>query len=345
MRRVTLPFEEVASVLRLIEAAQRAYKGSSRGSGRRSGLEFMSSLEREVYALHRELLEGAYQPGPFRHFWVCDRKPRFISAAPFRDRVVHHSLTSLMSPALERYADPHSYACRPGKGLHRALRYAQRLSQRHPWALRLDVEHYFETLPHAPLEALVARLFKGPRALALLSQFIRHAPLGCIPGRGLPIGNLTSQHLANLYLGPLDHALRRELKVGGYLRYMDDLTIFGGSKAELWAVERFISERLSALGLRLKPSATQLTPVTRGVPLLGFRVSPTHLRFDASRLRRYRRRRRTLDRQWLRGQEHDALRARSEALSAWASVGDTFTLRQRHAGRLALRALGDEQKG
>ena len=337
MKRALISLEDIASTERLMASARRAYKGSARGGGWRSGLPFMCELEREVYALRCELLEGRYQPGPFRHFWVCDRKPRFISAAPFRDRVVHHSLTELMSPRLERYADDHSYACRPGKGLHRAVRYAQQLSQRHTWALRLDVAHYFETLPHEPLKELVRRLFKGERALLLLECFINHAPLGCEPGRGLPIGNLTSQHLANLYLGPLDHTLRRELGVGGYLRYMDDLTLFGHSKAELREAERFVASRLQALGLTLKPSATELTPVHKGVPLLGFRVFPTHVRFDARRLRRYRRKRKTLDQLWLRGHESDELRARSEALSAWASVADTFTLRQNHVRRLLMR--------
>ena len=333
MRRAILKIEEIACPLRLMRAAQRAYKGSA------AALAFMCDLDREVMQLRRELLSGEYRPGDFRHFWICDRKPRFISAAPFRDRVVHHSLTALMTPRLEQYADPHSYACRPGRGLHRALRYARGRSQAHPWALRLDVAHYFETLPHAPLKALTRRLFKGEAALTLLDHLIDHAPLGCEAGRGLPIGNLTSQHLANLYLTPLDYAIRRDPRVSAYLRYMDDLTLFGESKEALWGALEGVESHLDAWGLKLKGSVTELYPTARGVPLLGFRVFPTHTRLTAPRLRRYRRRRRALDREWRRWGESERLRARSEALGAWVASAHTFKMRQRHALRVG-GALG-----
>ncbi|MBM4292645.1 MAG: RNA-dependent DNA polymerase [Deltaproteobacteria bacterium] len=334
MRRALLKLEEVACPLRLMDAARRAYKGGA------EALAFVCDLDREAMALRRELLSGEYRPGAFRHFWVCDRKPRFISAAPFRDRVVHHSLTALMAPRLEQHADPHSYACRPGRGLHRALRYARGRCRAHPWALRLDVAHYFETIPHDPLKALTRRLFKGDAALALLDRFIDHAPEGCAPGRGLPIGNLTSQHLANLYLTPLDHALRRDPRVSAYLRYMDDLTLFGESKEALWGAHEEVSAHLAAWGLRLKPSATELCPTALGVPLLGFRVFPTHTRLTAPRLRRYRRRRRALDRAWRRWGDSERLRALSESLTAWVSTASTFEMRRRHARRLAGEGAG-----
>jgi RNA-directed DNA polymerase len=335
MKRTLIKLEEVADFDALTLAAHRAFKGSRTRSRSRAGLNFILNIEDEVISLRRALLSGTYRPGEFRHFWICDRKPRFISAAPFCDRVVHHSLTALMSPRLERYADPHSYACRPQRGLHKAVRYAQTLTRRHPWALRLDIAHYFETLPHPPLKVLLRRLFKGDPALRLADLFIDHAPIGCESGRGLPIGNLTSQHFANLYLSRLDHAIRRDLGVSGYLRYMDDLTLFGPDKKTLWRAHEFIKTYLhQQLDLQLKESVTQVTPTRRGVPLLGFRIFPTHVRFDPSRLRRYRHRRRVLDQRWRAGEESDRLRAQSEALGAWASVADTFNMRRAHTQRL-----------
>ena len=339
MRRTSLNLDHLADFFRLCRAAHRAYKAKRDRNGRllsHQSLAFMLNVEDEVITLQRELLSNSYTPGPFRHFWVCDRKPRFISAAPFRDRVVHHSLTALLSPRLERYADPHSYACRPQRGLHRAIHYAQKLSNRYQWALRLDVAHYFETLPHQPLKDQLRRLFKGDPTLAIADRFIDHAPLGCAQGRGLPIGNLTSQHYANLYLGQLDHALRQEFKIGGYLRYMDDMTLFAQDKKTLQAAHRFVATFLQErLSLTLKDSATRLGPSRLGIPLLGFRVFPSHIRFDRSRLKRYRLKRRQLDQLWRKGLDEEELRPRSEALSAWAQVANTYQMRRRHAYRLA----------
>ena len=339
MRRTLIELSEVAEFTRLRASAKNAYKAKFTKQGLlkpNAGLNFMLDLDEHIVTLQREILTQTYRPGHFRHFWICDRKPRFISAAPFRDRVVHHSLCSLLLPRLERYADHHSYACRPQRGLHRALHYAQNQTRRYGWALRLDIAHYFETVNHELVKQQLRRLFKGKQALALADLFIEHAPQGCQAGQGLPIGNLTSQHFANMFLGQVDHALRHEFKVGAYLRYMDDLTIFAQSKSELHEAHHFVKYFVEQkLKLQLKESATRLGPCHLGVPLLGFRVFPTHIRFDRSRMKRYRQKRAFLDQKWKVYGEHDQLRARSEALSAWASVANTFTMRQRHSQRLS----------
>jgi len=144
------------------------------------------------------------------------------------------------------------------------------------------------------------------------------------------------EHYANLYLGQLDHALRQEFKVAGYLRYMDDMTLFARDKRTLQDahhfVDTFLKERLC---LNLKDAATRLGPTRLGVPLLGFRVFPSHIRFDRSRLKRYRFKRRQLDQLWRKGVNEEDLRPRSEALSSWAQVANTYHMRRRHAYRLA----------
>ena len=348
MRRSLIELNEVADFIRLRHSAKKAYKAKFTRQGLlkpNAGLNFMLDLDEHLITLQQEVLSQSYRPGPFRHFWICDRKPRFISAAPFRDRVVHHSLCSLLLPRLERYADPHSYACRPGRGLHRALGYAQTQAQRYEWALRLDIAHYFETVNHELIKLQLRRLFKGKKALALADLFIEHAPQNCTIGQGLPIGNLTSQHFANMFLGQLDHALRQEFGVSAYLRYMDDMTIFAPCKSDLQQAHDFVRHFVeNKLQLSLKDKATRLGPTRLGISLLGFRVFPSHIRFDASRMRRYRKRRYQLDQKWKDYGEHDSLRAQSEALSAWAMVANSFTMRQHHSVRLTryLDLLKDE---
>ena len=338
MKRDLLTIEALTDFHFLYQSAHKAYKSKRWSNGQlkaSASLHFMMNLEDELVRLKREILNGVYQPGEFNHFWICDRKPRFISAAPFRDRVVHHALTHLMHKRLDRYADAHSYACRAKYGLHKAVRYCQTQCRRYPWSLRLDIAHYFENIPHEALKKQVRRLFKGNQVLRIVDQFIEHAPQGCAQGRGIPIGNLTSQHFANMYLGQLDHAIRQNCDLSAYLRYMDDLVFFGKSKKELDEVHTFVAHYLwKFMKLNLKSSATLLSPTRLGVPFLGFRIFPHYIRFDRSRMKRYRRKRRMLDRLSKKVGYEETVRVRSEALSAWAKVADTYTMRRRHAERV-----------
>jgi retron-type reverse transcriptase len=171
---------------------------------------FLMDAERECLRLQRSLRAApdrtdAWRPGSARTFCIRDPKPRQITQLPFADRVVHHALCAVVDPLLERYAIFDSYACRPGKGQHAALRRAQRFVATRPggWAVKGDVASYFASIPHDPLLALLARRVREPEVLHVLERIVRAYPSG--PGRGLPIGALTSQHLANLYLGALDH--------------------------------------------------------------------------------------------------------------------------------------------
>ncbi|MCO5164975.1 MAG: reverse transcriptase/maturase family protein [Planctomycetes bacterium] len=215
-----------------------------------------------------------------------DPKRRTITVAPFRDRVVHHALIAAIAPTLERGMDPDSFGCRAGKGTDGALARAQALARRHPWVLRADVAAFFASVPHDVLLGQVARLFKDGRLLCLLDRIVR---AGGESGRGLPIGHLTSQWLANLYLTPLDRHLRRRPEVLGYARYMDDLVIFGPSAAALRGTRAALAAFLAEpLGLALNPRATQSHRVRDGFPFLGFRVRRGGLGLRASTWRRLR---------------------------------------------------------
>ena len=326
MRRAGDLFDGVADFGTLIRAARRAALGKK---DRPEVASFLTDLEHEVLRLQRELLEGSYRPGPYRTFRVRDPKPRTISAAPFRDRVVHHAICAALEPVLERFSVFHSYACRKGKGTKAAVLEAQRIARGRPYFLKIDVRRFYETADHAVLRGLLRRRLKDRRFLALLDVIIDHGAPGSERGKGLPIGNLTSQHLANLYLGALDHHVTARLGVRSYTRYMDDCLMGGDEKRTLWRwhdeVERYLAEHLR---LELRDEATRLAPTSEGIPFLGFRIWPSLIRFDGRRKRRYSAHLRAVDRELREGRRDEAQAARSAtSLVGWSEHADTLGLR------------------
>ena len=322
--RVTL--EQVASFANLVAAAGRAISGHR---GTRAAQRLLFELEPTVLALQRELLAMTWRPGPFRTFTVFEPKERRIAAAPMADRVVHHALCGPLTPVFEAGAIAHSYACRVGKGAHKAAAHAQALARRCRYFLKADVRHYFDSVDHTVLRAMLAERIDDGRVLELLGRIIDHQPPGAIPGRGIPIGNLSSQHFANLYLAPLDRAMVAR-HGGRYLRYMDDLLLFGDDKAGLHRARADAAALLGErLRLELKAAGTFVAPVTQGVPFVGRRIFPGTVRLaHASRSRFVRTWRRRL--RQLGGGLLDAERflRSAESLVGHLRHLDTFNLRQ-----------------
>jgi len=325
VRREGHLFERIASFEALCAAARRAGRGLTH---RPAVAGFLVDLEPEVLALQRELRDGSYRPRPLASFAIADPKPRIIRAAAFRDRVVHHGLCAAMEPSFERFADFDSYACRPGKGNHAAVTRVQGLGRRHRWFARLDVARFFDSVDHGVLLGQLRRRFKDRRALSLVEVLLEAG--SCTPGRGLPIGNLTSQHFANFHLGHLDHHARQHLRPGGWVRYMDDVVLFGPDRGtlrrQLRGAEAYLAEEL---GLALRPDATRVAPVSSGIPFLGFRVWPAVVRLDPRTRRRFRRRARVLERRYRRGEIDEAARLRSASgLIGWTEQADARGLRR-----------------
>ena len=272
-----------------------AFKRAARGKRSRwdvAGFEY--DLEANLLELQDELRAQTYRPSPYHNFTVYDPKPRLISAAPFRDRVVHHALCNVIEPLFERRFIDDSYACRVGKGTHAALDRAQMYAQRYPYVLKCDVQHFFPRMDHAVLRAQFRRVIRDPQTLWLIDQILDggagiHAAEAApyFPGddlfaalrpHGLPIGNLTSQFWANVYLNPLDHFVKRELKCVAYLRYVDDFLLFAADKSVLHAWKKQLIEFAASLRLHLHEPEAAVFPVEAGVPFLGWRVYPDHRR-------------------------------------------------------------------
>lgn len=273
------------------ENLESAMRCAARGKAdRRPVQRFLGDAEKELLVLQEDLRTGTYRPRPYTQFRIRDPKPRTISCADFRDRVVHHAVCDVAGPLLERRMVSDSYACRAGKGTHRAVLQAQRYCRRFRYYLKLDVRKFFESVDHEILVGLLRRLFREQPLRDLLETVVRHPVPKSAAGKGLPIGNLTSQWFANLYLDGLDHAVKEQWRFRGHVRYMDDIVLWADDKTDLWWALAAVRDWLSAQRrLALKDGATRLAPTAEGLPFLGLRVYPHALRLQRRRYRRLQR--------------------------------------------------------
>ncbi len=265
--------EKIADAENLRLAFWKASKGKR---GKADCVAFRERLDENLAALGVELLADDVPVGDYHYFKVHDPKERLICAATFRERVLHHALMNMCEPVLERAAVFDSYACRKGKGRLLAVARAQDYARTHRWFLKMDIRKYFDSIHQATLRELLGRKFKDPALLGVFDRII--GSYHTMPGRGLPIGNLTSQHFANFYLDSLDRFLKETLRRGAYVRYMDDFVVWGDSGRELREVCERVRVFLAAeLKLELKGD-TAINRTAFGMDFLGYRLFPGTLR-------------------------------------------------------------------
>ncbi|MFZ6029742.1 MAG: reverse transcriptase domain-containing protein [Chloroflexota bacterium] len=310
-----------------------AYRKARKGKRSKSSVAaFEYNQEEELLRLRDELQSETWQPGGYSSFYVHDPKKRLISAAPFRDRVVHHALCNLIEPIWERLFIAESYANRVGKGTHRAIVKASQFARCYAYVLQCDVVQFFPTLDHALLLVELERYLHDPATLRLCAKILASSPgANC----GLPIGNLTSQIWANVYLNPFDHFVKRELRCTAYLRYVDDFLLFADDKAMLHAWKTAIVQRTARLKLALHEP--QVYPVINGIPFLGFRIYPTHRRLKRRKGIAFQRRFARLYRRWKLGEiSRQSLDDTARSWAAHVRWGDTYGLRKAVLGRFCL---------
>lgn len=270
------------------ESLFRAWESFRSGKGGRADVrEFECGLERNIFALHRELRSQEYRHGPYQAFTVCDPKPRRIHKAGVRDRIVHHAVFAALEPLFDPSFFAHSYSCRKGKGTHRAVRtvnaWLRQVSgngRRPCFALQCDVHRFFESVSHPTLLDLVARRIHDPEALRLVANIVGSFATGSAdlgPPKGLPLGNLTSQLFANIYLGELDQFLKHGLRVTRYARYTDDFVIVSADPGELVSyigpIRAFLQDKLQ---LHLHPRKVTIRKFRQGIDFLGYVLLPHH---------------------------------------------------------------------
>ncbi|MBI9104605.1 MAG: RNA-directed DNA polymerase [Spirochaetales bacterium] len=221
MKRKGSLFEIIASEENLKVASWKAMRGKRT---KRDVLLFNLNFEENLTALRKDLLDGTIAIGNYHYFQVHEPKERTICAASFPERILHHAIMNVCLPVFENYQIYDSYACREGKGTHKALLRAFHFSKSTPFFLKVDIRKYFDSIDHIILKNLLCRKFKDEKLLELLYRIIDSYETA--PGKGLPIGNLTSQHMANFYLGRADHYIKEELGTRRYVRYMDDFVLW-----------------------------------------------------------------------------------------------------------------------
>jgi retron-type reverse transcriptase len=282
-----------------------AWRKSMRGKRSRPDVAlFAQNLAENLLTLQDDLQTEQYLPQPYRSFTIADPKPRLISAAPFADRVVHHALCNILEPLFETKFIFDSYACRKGKGTHAAVLRAQQFSRRYAYVLQCDIEHCFPRIDHAILHQQFQRVIACQSTLKLCEKILTGGALihlntppayfagddlfAALRPRGLPIGNLTSQFWANVYLNALDQFVKHGLKIRGYVRYVDDFLLFANDKNTLHEAHQKITQFCGQeLRLTLHERRAQVFPTQTGIPFLGWRIFSSHLRLRARNARTF----------------------------------------------------------
>ena len=244
---------------------------------------FTKDKEDNLETVRNDILGLSYEPSEYRYFKVYEPKERQIMALPFYDRVVQHAINNVLEPIFNQRFIFHSYACRKTKGMHAAsdtlqewLYEWQKFHQDQPlYAIKADIHHYFQSINHDVLKAEIRKVIKDAGALVLIDRIIDHN--GQMPdGIGIPVGNLTSQLFANIYLNKLDQYIKHMLGAKYYMRYMDDFILLSPDKEQLrhWLedIERFLRDELK---LELNPKTTILA-AKNGIDFVGYKHRATH---------------------------------------------------------------------
>jgi len=266
MKRYGNLFETAFSMDNLYRAYLDARKGKRT---RRACFEFEKHLGANLYALYKALHDGTYKPDPYFRFVVYEPKRRIIHAPTFRDVVVQHAIYRTIYGIFNRSFISTSFACRVGYGTHKAARCTRLAMKRHngeDYILKLDVRKFFYSIQRSILRKLIERKIKDKRFVDIMMMFAEmETPLG------IPIGNLLSQIYALIYLNPLDHFIKRVLKIKDYVRYVDDFLSIGFPRAKCIELKKTIVEFLhSTLGLALSKCTIQ--KIRKGVNFCGYRI-------------------------------------------------------------------------
>lgn len=312
---------------------------------RKDVLIFTKDKEENLDRVRNDILGLAYEPGEYRYFKVYEPKERQIMALPFYDRVVQHAINNVLEPIFNKRFISHSYACRKDKGMHAASDALQcwlydwdKYHKDQPlYAIKADIHHYFQSITHEILKAEIRNIIKDKQALVLIERIIDHN--GQMPdGVGIPVGNLTSQLFANIYLNKLDQYAKHMLGVGMYVRYMDDFIILSPDKEKLryWLaeIERFLRDELR---LELNPKTTILA-AKNGIDFVGYKHRATHRKVRPDSIKRIKK---TI-KKYERGKiTKEQLQKSIQSWTGHAGHADSYNLRK----KIITLAQAAEEKG
>ena len=252
-------------------------------------MDFELNLEKNIFNLYRDLKNGTYKHGAYKGFWIHDPKLRRIHKATVRDRVLHHAIFKVLNPIFEPTFTPNSFSCRIGKGTHKGmkklaemLRTVSQNNTRQCYALKCDIRKFFDSIDHTVLIGILERRIKDGKVMNLMREIVGSFETNkrnLFDRRGVPIGNLTSQIFANIFMNEFDQFVKHELKVKYYARYTDDFIIVFTDKRYLKnlipAIQDFLETKLC---LELHPKKVHITKHIRGVDFLGYVILHEHIK-------------------------------------------------------------------
>ena len=330
MKRKGHLFEQVCSFDNLMFSVKEAIKGKKHNQ---TIARFYLNAEHEVLKLQEDLLSGRYRPMPYTCFYIYEPKKRHICAANIRDRVAHHAICHVIGGIFENSFIYDSYACRENKGAHRAVKRVQSFCRQGKYFLKSDIKKFFASIDHLILKKLIREKIKDSTLLRLMEIIIDTPYSGQTNGngKGLPIGNLTSQWWANLYLNHFDHYIKDDLGIKKYVRYMDDFIFFSNDKSTLHALREKMSAFLDVnLKLELKERATYIAPISQGIPFLGFSIYPGIIRLKRETKARFRRNYNRMKKKYSTGQIGEEPFLRSvHSMIGHITHADTLCLRRK----------------
>ena len=283
MKRVNGLMPEIADMNNLELAFWKAKKGKEAKLEIRR---FQIDLQTNLLELRRQLLSENIILGNYHFFRIYDPKERNICAADFSERVVHHAVMNVCAPYFEKHFIYDTYACRVAKGTHKALERAIIYQRKYRYFLKMDVRKYFDSIDHVRLKNSLRRIFKDKQLLSFFDNLIDSYTLSEDEGKGLPIGNLTSQYLANFYLSFVDHYVKEKLLIGAYVRYMDDMVLWSNDKKDLMDKGKNLQYYMQE-EFKLDLKQFYLQAANKGLPFLGFLIKNTKVELQQKTKKRF----------------------------------------------------------
>ena len=279
MKKCSVTYDDIISVENVLCAWREFVKGKR---NKKDVQEFQLRLMDNILSLHYELVSETYTHGPYEAFNISDPKPRSIHKATVRDRLLHHAVYRILYPYFDRTFIADSFSCRKGKGMHRALKrfknYTGSVSNndtRTCWILKCDIKKFFASIDHCVLLSILRRYITDERVFSLLTNIV--GSFETRYGVGLPLGNLTSQLLTNVYMNEFDQWMKHVMKVKYYIRYADDFVILSHDRDYLLEllpkIGMFLEEELK---LNLHPDKVFIKTLASGIDFLGWVHFPNH---------------------------------------------------------------------
>lgn len=281
MKRTGNLYTQIADTNNLLLAFWKAKRGKE---AKREVIDFCKDVNGNIQNLRRDIVNENVSVGNYHYFTIYDPKQRVICAASFSERVLHHAIMNVCHPVFERFQIFDSYATRPGKGQYAAIERAMEYNQNNVWFCKLDIRRYFDSISHQILKKKLTHKFKDTKLLNLFNRIIESYSVK--QDYGIPIGNLTSQYFANFYLGFADHYAKEVMKVTSYIRYMDDIVLWGNCKRELLKqAGDYVHFLQTELHLHVKPLCVH--KVDFGLPFLGYVLFPNYIRLNKRSKKRF----------------------------------------------------------